>query len=136
MRVWGSWNVRHAASLELELRRDETPISGRQAPRLFDVDSVVARLLCDTHARQRNNPLEKETDYRSQKDALIPKRMTTALTLSLNTKVDFEVWKRAHNFYDFETLTPIKAKGYVDPVPVFRPLGQALKDDSNRVRIF
>lgn len=48
--------------------------------------------------------------------------------------MDFEVWKRAHNFFDFETLTPIKAKGYVDPVPVFRPLGQALKDDHNKVR--
>lgn len=48
--------------------------------------------------------------------------------------MDFEVWKRAHNFFDFETLTPIKAKGYVNPVPVFRPLGQALKDDHNKVR--
>lgn len=48
-------------------------------------------------------------------------------------QVDFEVWKRAHNFFDFETLTPIKAKGYVDPVPVFRPLGQALKDDNSKV---
>lgn len=49
-------------------------------------------------------------------------------------QVDFEVWKRAHNFFDFETLTPIKAKGYVNPVPVFRPLEQALKDDHNKVR--
>ncbi|CAM9169930.1 unnamed protein product, partial [Scytosiphon promiscuus] len=47
-------------------------------------------------------------------------------------QVDFEVWNRAHNFFDFETLTPIKAKGYVDPVPVFRPLGQALKDDHSK----
>eukprot|EP00903_Cladosiphon_okamuranus_P010662 g10080.t1 len=47
-------------------------------------------------------------------------------------QVDFEVWKRSHNFFDFETLTPIKAKGYVNPVPVFRPLGQALKDDHNK----
>ncbi|CAN0001543.1 unnamed protein product [Ectocarpus sp. 12 AP-2014] len=47
-------------------------------------------------------------------------------------QVDFEVWKRAHNFFDFETLTPIKAKGYVDPVPVFRPLEQALKDDNSK----
>lgn len=47
--------------------------------------------------------------------------------------MDFEVWKRAHNFFDFETLKPIKAKGYVNPVPVFRPLEQALKDDHNKV---
>jgi len=77
------------------------------------------------HARPRSNTSEKEKDHRRKNDAL---------TLSLKTKVDFEVWKRAHNFFDFETLTPIKAKGYVDPVPVFRPLGQALKDDNSRVR--
>lgn len=49
------------------------------------------------------------------------------------SQVDFEVWSRAHNFFNFETLTPIKAKGYVDPVPVFRPLGQALADDDSEV---
>lgn len=48
-------------------------------------------------------------------------------------QVDFEIWSRAHNFFKFETLTPIKAKGYVDPVRVFRPLGQALKDDDSQV---
>lgn len=65
------------------------------------------------------------------KQRINPSEPTSTHPLS---QVDFEVWKRAHNFFDFETLTPIKAKGYVNPVPVFRPLGQALKDDDNKVR--
>ncbi|CAN0418259.1 unnamed protein product [Ascophyllum nodosum] len=48
-------------------------------------------------------------------------------------QVDFEVWSRARKFFDFETLAPIKAKGYVDLVPVFRPLGQALAGDDRKV---
>lgn len=45
-------------------------------------------------------------------------------------QVDYEVWSRAHSFFNFETLAPIKAKGYVDPVPVFKPLDQALGGDT------
>lgn len=29
---------------------------------------------------------------------------------------------KAHSFFHFQTLPPIIAKGYVDPVPVYRPL--------------
>lgn len=47
-----------------------------------------------------------------------------------SAQVDYEVWSRAQSFFKFKTLTPIKAKGYVDPVPVFRPLEQALRDDT------
>lgn len=56
------------------------------------------------------------------------------MIIVLPLQVDFEVWSRAHSFFKFETLKPIKAKGYVDPVPVFRPLGQVLKDDNTEVR--
>ncbi|CAN0445191.1 unnamed protein product [Ascophyllum nodosum] len=48
-------------------------------------------------------------------------------------QVDFEAWSRARKFFDFKTLAPIKAKGYVDLVPVFRPLGQALAGDDRKV---
>lgn len=38
------------------------------------------------------------------------------------------MWSRAQSFFKFQTLTPIKAKGYVEPVPVFRPLDQVLSN--------
>ena len=78
------------------------------------------------------HPSREETYRRGSHDAHL--QDNDACCGIVVSQVDFEVWKRAHNFFDFETLTPIKAKGYVDPVPVFRPLGQALKDDNTRVR--
>jgi hypothetical protein len=38
------------------------------------------------------------------------------------------VYQRAQKAFRFDTLTPIKAKGYTEPVPVFRPMGQLAAD--------
>ncbi|CAM9512372.1 unnamed protein product, partial [Phaeothamnion confervicola] len=46
-------------------------------------------------------------------------------------QVDGEVFARARLAFKFERLQPIKAKGYVDPVPVFRPLGQLAADGAH-----
>lgn len=48
----------------------------------------------------------------------------------MTVQVDHEVWSRALSFFHFERLDPIKAKGYELPVPVFRPLEQALGDET------
>ncbi|CAM9364214.1 unnamed protein product, partial [Chrysoparadoxa australica] len=50
----------------------------------------------------------------------------------INTiQVDDQVFQRAAKYFNFTKLEPIKAKGYVDPVPVFRPTGQIIPDGPN-----